>query len=168
MNSITAASGLIRVLFFSVGIVLPLLLSGCASKKSNVKYDAYFERLTPGRWQQPGTWRFEIVDDQQQSLGHILLLLSGINIDSGDCVDEDWKKAVVLVDTLDIDYGFDISPAYSIRGRWLTIDLTASVCDADYKLIGQLDDENAAGNFNYAHLLGGYNIGTFTASPVGE
>ena len=81
---------------------------------------------------------------------------------------EGWKKAVVLVDTLEVDFGFEISPAYNIHGRWLTIDLTASVCDAGYKLFGQLDDEGAAGNFNYAHLLGGYNIGTFTASPVAQ
>jgi hypothetical protein len=148
--------------------VLLLLLFGCATTKSNVNYDAYFEQLTPGRWQQPGTWRFEVVDNQQRSLGHILLLLSGQDTDSEDCVDEGWKKAVVLVDTLDVDFGFDINPAYNIHGRWLTIDLTATVCDADYKLFGQLDGENAAGNFNYSHLLGGYNIGTFTASLVGE
>lgn len=161
--------GLMTRISFLVGsIVLLLLISGCATKKSNIKYDAYFEQLTPSRWQQPGTWRFEVVDNQQQSLGHILLLLSGQDADSKHCVDEGWKKAVVLVDTLDVDIGFEISPAYNIHGRWLTIDLTATVCDADYKLFGQLEDENAAGNFNYAHLLGGYSIGTFTASPVGE
>ena len=95
-----------------------------------------------------------------------MLLLTQEDIGTESCVDQYWKKALVIDDSLDFDVGFEKQPAYNIKGPWLTIDLTASTCNVHHRLIGDVNSDGATGSFNYLDLLGSYNIGTFTASPV--
>ena len=110
-------------------------------------------------------WRFDFVDTHHESLGHLLLAFTNESIDEPSCGNDYLKKMVVLEDGLDFDFGVESRPAYSINGPWLTVDLTASVCYIDHKLIGDITQGGAAGFFNYSHKLGGYNIGRFTARP---
>jgi hypothetical protein len=153
-------------LFVRLLIVL-FLLTGCAT--SNHKdYGGLIAQLTPARWRQPGTWDFIILDREEHSLGHIVLRLTGEDVGADACDRDQWKRAVVLESSLTFDFGFVVQPAYRVHGRWLTVDLTASMCYADHILDGELDNEGASGFFNYHHNLGGDNIGTFTAVLVDE
>ena len=144
--------------------MLFLLLTGCSASAPDIGTE--ISPLTPGLWRQSQLWSFELVDIHERSLGKIVLLMSDERVDVSSCDNRHWKKALVVEDELDFDFGFEIEPAYKIHGRWLNVDLTASICDADYNLNGELSKEGAAGFFNYSHLLGGRNIGTFTAVPV--
>jgi hypothetical protein len=145
--------------------VILLCLAGC-STHSKTDFSGLIAQLTPARWQHPGTWDFRVVDQQKQSIGHLVLRLTGESVSNTACDDGEWKTAVILEDRLDYDFGFDLQPAYRVHGRWLTVDLTASMCNVDHIFNGEVDDDGASGFFNYYHRLGGNNIGAFTAVPV--
>lgn len=112
------------------------------------------------------TWRFEFVDRNGKSMGHMLLVFTADKIDQPTCGNDDWQKMLVLEDNLDFDFGVDSRPAYSLHGPWLTIDLTSSVCYLDHILIGDMTPNAASGFFNLSHQIGGENIGRFTAKPL--
>lgn len=111
-------------------------------------------------------WRFDFVDTDKESLGHLLLVFTQDSVDEPTCGNDHWKNMVVLENSLDFDFGVESRPAYTVNGPWLTIDLTASVCYLDHNLIGDITPDGASGFFTFSHKLGGYNIGRFTARPV--
>ena len=139
--------------------------SACASRTGD--YRAVFSQMTPQSWATPGVWTFRILDRDDRPMGDIVLLLTNENPDAGSCANAGWRKAIVIDDTVDFDFGFEKSPAYSVHGRWLTVDLTASICELDHNLVGEIDEQGASGFFNFAHSLGGYNVGKFVATPGG-
>jgi len=141
-----------------------ICLCGCTTNAVDDR--AFMSQLTPDEWRHPGAWTFHIVDNQHDSLGHIVLLLTDEGIGADSCVDSYWKKATIIDDGLDFDFGFEKRPAYNVKGPWITIDLTASTCNVHHKLVGDVDSEGAVGSFNYIDLLDSYSIGTFTAKPV--
>jgi len=114
------------------------------------------------------TWRFDFVDTDEKSMGHMLLVFTEDRIDEPTCGNDSWQKMQVLEDNLDFDFGVDSRPAYSIHGPWLTIDLTSSVCYLDHVLIGNIAAESASGFFNMSHQIGGQNLGSFTAQPISK
>ena len=59
-----------------------------------------------------------------------------------------------------------MQPTYEIRGPWITIDLTGTICNVGYRFLGELGDDGATGFFNYSHKMGGENIGRFVATPI--
>jgi hypothetical protein len=109
-------------------------------------------------------WQFDFVDTEQRSRGYLLLAFTDELVDQPTCGNDYWKKIVVLDDGLDFDLSVEPRPAYTVNGPWLTMDLTASVCYLDHKLIGDITPDGASGFFNFSHQLGGYNIGKFTAN----
>lgn len=148
--------------------IILVLLVGCGTSSSTTTYRGMMARLTPAPWQQPGTWDFHIIDPEEQSMGHIVLRLTGAPVDNPVCAEGDWYRALLLEESVDYDFGFDLRPAYRVHGQWLTVDLTSSICNADHLLNGEMDDDGASGFFNYAHRLGGNNLGKFTATPVSD
>ena len=149
-----------NLLFFAM---LPGLF-GCAA--NNAGPDEFAAGLTPPAWRYADTWIFLVVDDQQRPLGEIVLLLTATQFSADSCAQKGSMRAVVISNSLDLDFGFDLDPAFTIHDRWLRIDLTAAICDVDHILYGEINAESASGFFNYSHPLGGYNIGTFSASPA--
>lgn len=144
-----------------------LLLAGCSTTGgTGSDHQGLFAQITPARWQQAGTWNFRVVDEQKQPMGHMIVRLTGESVGEYACDEGNWKHAVILEDNLDYDFGFDLHPAYRMHGRWLTLDLTGSMCNVGHIFNGEVDDEGASGFFNYYHRLGGTYIGTYTAVPV--
>lgn len=143
-------------------------LFGCTMNKPDADADAdiFVASLTPPAWHYSDTWIFRVVNDRQRELGEIVLLLTGKKTSADSCAENGSNKAVVINNSLDIDFGFELDPAFTLHGRWLRIDLTASTCDVDHVLYGEVNAKSANGFFNYSHPLGGYNIGTFRATPA--
>ncbi len=111
-------------------------------------------------------WRFDFVNLEKEPLGHLVLVFTTDAIDEPTCGYAHWKKAVVLEDGLNFDFGTEFRPAYTIFGPWLTMDLTSASCNIDHTLIGDIGPDEASGTFNLAHPLGGSNLGRFTAQPT--
>lgn len=143
-----------------------LVLYGCNVAPRKVNDTAIMAQITPAQWRQPGMWKFEVFDNDRQALGHIVLYLTGEDIGAGYCVDDYWKEAIVMDNKLNVELSFEARPAYNVKGPWLTVDLTATTCNVHHNLVGDVDGEGAAGTYNYIHLLGSFNVGTFTASPL--
>jgi hypothetical protein len=116
----------------------------------------------------PRVWDIEFFDRDQEDLGSIRLALTDEPIDEDYCGDAYQRKAVIIDDQLTVDLDLEKRPAYSISFYWLRLDLTASVCHTNFLLLGNIDASEASGFFNYAHPLGGQNIGRFHAVPVRE
>lgn len=114
----------------------------------------------------PRVWEFLFFDRDQNDLGRIRLALTDQPIDDRYCGDAYLKKAVILEDELAFDLDLEMQPAYSISLFWLRLDLTASSCNTNFMVLGNIDATEASGFFNYAHPLGGENIGRFTAVPL--
>ena len=143
--------------------VLSVCLSACTANDSKPETDS------DASGQFPVIWDIQIFDKEQQPLGNLKIRLTEEPVDDDYCGYDYFRKAIVLEDNLKADLqGIEKQPAYHIGALWLTIDLTASVCWADYILMGDINKEEAKGFFNYSHPFGGYNIGSFTASPVVE
>ncbi len=153
-----------RLVLSLLVLLLPL---GCSMNGgTGSDYRGIFAQITPARWQQPGTWNFRVVSEQEQPMGHIIVRLTNEYVADDACHDDNWMQAVILENKLDYDFGFDLHPAYRVHGRWLTLDLTASMCHVGHIFNGEVDDDGASGFFNYYHRLGGTYIGTYTAVPV--
>lgn len=148
------------------GIPFVLLLCLCACASSEPVDQAQTASDGAASQSQQPVWRFDFVDDNQDSLGYLLLAFTAEAVDEPTCGKDYRKKMRVVEDRLDFDLGVEAQPAYSINGPWLTIDLTASVCYIDHNLIGDITDDGATGFFTYSHRLGGRSIGSFTAHPV--
>lgn len=114
----------------------------------------------------PAVWDFEFVDKEQNSLGSIRLGFTTEPVDADYCGESYYRKAKVLSDGLEIDLHKPLQPVWHIFAYGLSIDLTASTCNTNYVLIGNMNTEEASGFFNYAHPLGGEHIGRFTGTPV--
>ena len=111
-------------------------------------------------------WQIVFVDRDQNDLGTIRLALTDEPIDEQYCGDPYLRKAVILDDDLDFELGIEKLPAYSISFFWLRLDLTASSCNTNFLLLGNIDRNEATGFFNFAHPLGGEYLGRFWAEPV--
>jgi hypothetical protein len=122
--------------------------------------------LAPERWRQPGVWHFYVVDEENRELGRISLLLTGEQVSSDSCVDDYWKKAIVMDSDVDFDFGVDMSPAYHLNGPWLTVELTSSSCSLRHRFVGDATEDGATGSFHYIHSLNAQIIGSFTAKPT--
>lgn len=146
---------------------LALLLLGCTSTKT---FDdrALLEQLTPAEWRQPGIWYFDVVDNEQRSIGYIVLQLTGEDVGSDTCMDSYWKSAIVLDNSLDFDFEGNVVPAYSVRGSNLIVELTASSCSVHHRFVGEATSEGATGGFHYLHSLNARIVGAFAASSVLE
>jgi hypothetical protein len=142
-----------------------LVLYGCNSTRS---FDdrAFMAQLTPVEWRQQGVWYFDVFDNQQRSLGHIVLFLTGEPVGTESCVDDYWQRAVVLDNKLDIDTNLDILPAYNLKGSHLTVELTASSCSVHHRFLGDATSDGAVGGFHILHSLDGIVAGTFVARSV--
>lgn len=134
-----------------------MCLSACASSETQEAPQGF-----------PVIWDFRFVDTEQNPLGNIRIQLTEDPIDDGYCGEDYFRKAIVLEDDLAYDLGMEKQPAYHISLFALALDLTASVCHTNFILSGPINSEEASGFFNYAHPLGGYNIGRFTATPIVE
>ena len=144
-------------------IFLLLVVAACASSSNGKPKPA---TLTPLRWIESGTWRFQIADPDGKQAGSILLNLSAEPVGDELCVDKNWKKAIILNNGLEVDIGDDAQPAYLVHGRWLTVDLTADRCNVGHKFVGELSASGASGFFNYTTSVGGRNLGSFVAEPL--
>ena len=122
--------------------------------------------LTPERWRQPSVWHFYVLDEQQRKLGRISLLLTDEQITSDYCVDDYWKKAIVMDSDLDFDFGVELLPAYHLNGPWLTVELTSSSCSLRHRFVGDADNDGATGSFHYIHSLNATIVGSFSAKPT--
>lgn len=147
-------------------IIVILLAAACASSQVGSNGKPKTATLTPLRWIETGTWRFQISGPDDKQAGSILLNLSNELVDDELCVDKNWKKAVILENDLDVDIGDDAQPAYLVHGRWLTVDLTADRCNVGHKFIGELSASGASGFFNYTTFVGGRHLGSFIAEPL--
>ena len=155
-----------RSRFFRHLLIL-LLLTGCSTTSgSGSDHRGLFAQVTPVRWRQPGTWNFRVVNEQQQPIGHLIVRLTNESVGEEACDEGDWMYAVILEDKLDYDFDFALDPAYRVHGRWLTLDLTASMCNVGHVFNGEVDNEGASGFFNYYDPLGGSHLGTYTAVSV--
>jgi len=139
-----------------------LLLGACASNP--VPVDPVRAAATPDAWRQPADWEFDIVDREDRPLGQVTLRLT--NRPSAACGETGWNRAIIVDDRLDLGIGVVKSPAFRIVGPWLVVDLTSSTCSAGHRLVGDLSPGGAEGFFNYAHRLGGENLGRFVARPA--
>ena len=102
-------------------------------------------------------------------MGSLTIQLTEEPIDTDYCGDDYFRKVVVLEDNLNANLqGIELRPAYHVSALGLTIDLTSTVCWADYILLGKVNKKEAKGYFNLAQPLGGHNIGRFTATPMVE
>jgi hypothetical protein len=153
----------------SIVIAACLLAGGCEAsgpgkaRPARMTYPDMMSQATPDNWRRARAWVFEFVDQQQRDMGSMTLLFTAEAVDDDSCADRHWKRARILADRLDFDFGFDLYPAYTISGPWLTIDLTSSICSVDHNLIGELSDDGASGHFTVSHSIGGENVGTFRA-----
>jgi len=151
---------------FSILPVLVCCLCACVSTKHS-------SRLTESAPDaeiaaEDVAWRFDFIDTAGSSMGFMVLVFTDEKIDEPTCGNDNWARMIILEDALDIDFGVDPRPAYSLRGSWLRIDLTASVCYLNHNLIGDISPEGASGYFTLTHKIGGRYIGKFTASPVSQ
>ena len=145
-------------------LTLIVCLYGCVSTQPSDQDLA----ATPATYtvEDQTVWRFDFVDTDQESLGYLLMVFTDDSVNEPTCGNDYWKNMLVLENSLDFDFGVESHPAYTVRGPWLTIDLTASVCYFDYKLIGDITPDGASGFFTFTHKLGGDYLGRFTARPV--
>ena len=102
----------------------------------------------------------------EQPMGNIVLRFTAQPAGEDLCTDAGWYEAIVMEDNLDYDMGFESRAAYMISGPWITVDLSADACNVDHKLIGQVYEDRATGNFNYIARFGGRHLGTFVAEPI--
>lgn len=121
-------------------------------------------QTTTGRLSQH--WKFEITAADDTALGDIELLLTNEVFEQLECDGQAWRRAEVIDNGLEYDIGDDISPAFILRGPWLTIDLAATTCNMGYRLVGTLTGQAATGHFSFVHSLGGEYVGTFTGVPI--
>lgn len=157
-------SGAAKFVLGQAPLVFILAMSACAGNDTAKKESD--PGITPIRWQTAATWEFHITDAEQRDLGTIVLRLSPDVVEEDSCAKTGWRKAIVMEDNLDFDFSADKQPAFNISANWITIDLTATVCNVNHVLIGELVEDGAAGHFNYSHPLGGYSVGTFKATPI--
>ena len=134
-----------------------LLLSACApvEPKDDLSQQTF-----------PAVWDVSFYNKQGESIGSMRLGLTTDPIDDDYCGKPYFWKAVVLESDIEVDMWRDIQPAYHIYARWLSVDLTASTCNVNYVLMGNIDRESADGFFNFSHPLGDENLGRFEAVPV--
>jgi hypothetical protein len=143
-----------------------LCLSACTATKKTIDDRALIASMTPTQWRDGGTWYFDVVDNDQNSIGHIVLLLTGDEVAENACLGNHWKNAIVLDNDLDYDFGFDIVPAYHVNGTLLAVELTASSCSVHHRFVGEATSEGASGSFHYLYSLNGDVVGAFTATTV--
>lgn len=130
------------------------------------RQDKVYGSLTPEPWRAPGTWDIEISTPDEQPMGNIVLRFTAEPAGEDLCADTGWYEAIIMEDNLDYDLGEGSQAAYLISGPWLTIDLSADACNVDHKLVGQLFEDRASGNFNYIARFGGRHLGKFVAEPI--
>ncbi len=152
---------LFRLKVFAVFVAC---LCGCVSTSADRQ--AATSQAQAGLNADLATWKFDFVDTNEDSLGHLVMAFTNESIGEAGCVDEHWRQLLVDEDRLDYDLGAELRPAYTLRGPWLTINLTASVCHIDHNLIGTISPDGASGYFTFSHDLGGHNIGRFFAQPI--
>jgi len=139
-----------------------LVLAACAADPQPAT--VWTPATTPEAWRRPANWAFEIVDHDRRPLGQVTLRLT--TRPSEACGEPGWRRAIIVDDNLDLGVGVVKSPAFRIVGPWLVVDLTSSTCSAGHRLVGDLGPDGATGFFNYAHRLGGENLGRFVARPA--
>lgn len=143
-----------------------LFLLACTATKRPFDDRALMATMTPAQWRDGGVWYFEVVDTEQNSIGHIVLLLTGDDVVESACLENHWKNAIVLENDLDFDFGFDVVPAYHVTGTQLAVELTASSCSVHHRFVGEATSEGASGSFHYLYSLDGDVVGAFTATTV--
>lgn len=94
------------------------------------------------------------------------MLFTDDAVGSDACVGDHWRKALVMGNKLDFDFGVELQPAYNIDGPWLTVELTASSCSLHHRFVGDVSNDGATGSFHYVHALGATIIGTFSAKAT--
>lgn len=149
-------------------LVGALCLSACTTTTKPFDDRALMAAMTPAQWRNGGVWYFDVVDTEQKSIGHIVLLLTGDEVVENACLENHWKNAIVLENDLDFDFGFDIVPAYHVTGTQLAVELTASSCSVHHRFVGEATSEGASGSFHYLYSLNGNVVGAFTATTIVE
>jgi hypothetical protein len=135
-----------------------LLLAGCESQDPKPATDPDSSI--------PPIWEIAFVGTDNEDLGSLRIALTTEPIDEDYCGASYLRKAIVLEDNLEVDLGMAKQPAYSISMFWLWLDLTASSCNTNFLLLGNIDPDESVGFFNYSHPLGGKSLGRFEAVPV--
>ncbi|MDH4107607.1 MAG: hypothetical protein OEW35_04775 [Gammaproteobacteria bacterium] len=138
-----------------------VLIAACATPPDPAPYTS---ATTPESWRRAADWEFEITDPDERPLGRLTLRLT--SRPSRSCGEPGWRRAVIIDDRLDLGIGVVKNPAFRIVGPWLVVDLTSTTCSAGHRLVGDLYADRAEGFFNYAHRLGGENLGRFVARPA--
>jgi len=139
-------------------------LAACST--SSIDHPAPVFEPVPASWQQSDEWQFIVTDGNQQALGYLRLNLTDRPLESEDCDVSGWYRADVIENKLDYELAAELAPGYSIKGPWITVDLTATTCNIGYKMVGTITNDGAAGHFNFVHSLGGENVGKFRARPA--
>ena len=157
---------MLRVILIGAAL---LIGSGCASTPS--RYEGLSGAPTPEVWRRPGAWQFHFVDVDRNWLGAIVL--NFLDEPTETCSSGDWKYAEVLSSTdesvglsLPVEIIGGLHVAYQIHGALLQMDLNGNVCDSNNLVLGQLLETGAVGRVDYSHMLGGEQIGWFTAAPA--
>lgn len=138
-------------------LIALLILAGCAPVEP--RDDASQNTF-------PAIWDIEFFGKQDERIGTMRLGLTTEPIDDGYCGQPYFRKAIVIDSDMEVEMWRDVQPAYHIYAYWLSVDLTASSCNVNYVLLGNIDRESASGFFNFSHPLGGENLGRFEARPV--
>jgi len=159
-RNVSPASGQRRVPLSAA--ICWLVLAACAAEPDLAA--GITPATTPEAWRRPADWAFEVVDRDERPLGQVTLRLTARHSDA--CGEPGWLRAIIVEDHLDLGVGIVKNPAFRIVGPWLVVDLTSSTCSAGHRLVGDLGPDGATGFFNYAHRLGGENLGRFVARPA--
>lgn len=155
----------------AIWIVCATLTSGCASSPS--EYQVFASKPTPQIWLDQSTWQFHIVGPDGNWLGSIDLTFGQEKIDT--CNSGEWRKATLLRATADVfglsgpaftASGGNSQVAYSINGATLRIDLHARLCDSNSMLQGRLLETGSIGRVYHSTMVGGSELGSYTAAPI--
>ena len=95
-------------------IIACLLLYGCEASKPTrspraTTYPALMAQATPESWRRSAAWIFEFLDGEERSMGSLTLLFTAEAVGAGSCSERHWKRALVVADSLDYDFGFDLA-----------------------------------------------------------
>ena len=146
----------------AASLILILFLVGCASKGS---YD--YERLsameTPTSFELGKPWTLVVLDSQGDISQRMTIVFSDT---PAEACGADWKRLEVLGEYPTRTGMIKGSPAYSLQGAALTIDLAAPVCDAHYDLVGEISVAGIAGTHGPMSPWGGQTLGHFYAVPI--
>lgn len=157
------SSALIMVSLFS--------LFGCVSSEER-EYNRLVQELnrmtaipTPEIWINNKIWSFILINNElmiEQSY-----IFEFTNDEANSCTDAPWKSLNILSQNPNGGENSIGNPAYNIEGSYLSIDLTADICDSGNNISGELNSNGFNGTHGISHLFGGELRGKAYGVPNG-